>query len=327
MLPLIALTSGEPAGIGPDICIRLAQEDCAARLAILGDPDVFRQRIRMLASGIDLDLIDGIDDASQHVPGRLQLVPVPLAAPVVPGTLDPANAPGVLRMLDLAGRSCVDGHADAIVTAPVHKSVINAAGIPFSGHTEYLAELTGTPRVVMLLAGRDLKVALVTTHLPLAAVPAAITPATLLATLEIVDHDLRLRFGIARPRMLVLGLNPHAGEDGVLGTEERTTIRPVLESLRERGFDLRGPVAADTAFTPDSLADRDVVVAMYHDQGLTPLKARHFGEVVNITLGLPIVRTSVDHGTALSLAGTGRARHQSLRAALDQAIALARPPA
>jgi 4-hydroxythreonine-4-phosphate dehydrogenase len=225
-------------------------------------------------------------------------------------------------MLELAARACMAGSADAMVTAPVQKSTINEAGIPFSGHTEFLAELTGTPRVVMLLASDRLRVALATTHLPLAEVPAAITRADLTTTIGIIDRDLRTRFGFARPRILVLGLNPHAGENGVLGSEEVTTIRPVVEELRDRGIDLRGPVAADTAFTARSLAQCDVVLAMYHDQGLAPLKAQHFGEIVNITLGLPIIRTSVDHGTALDLAATGRADHRSLRAALEQAIAL-----
>jgi len=322
MPPLIALTSGEPAGIGPDICIHLALETSNARLAFLGDPDLFEQRIRMLGTQTTLAVINSIDAVDQHIPGRLQLVPVPLMADVVPGQLNPANARSVLAMLELAAFACLDGTASAMVTAPVQKSTINAASIPFSGHTEFLADLTHTPRVVMLLASKSVRVALATTHLPLSQVPAAITQESLSSTLEIVDKDLRQRFGVAQPRILVLGLNPHAGEDGVLGTEEQTTIQPVIEKLRARGLDLRGPVAADTAFTANSLADCDVVVAMYHDQGLTALKARHFGEIVNVTLGLPIIRTSVDHGTALALAGTGQAQHQSLHAALEQALTL-----
>lgn len=322
MQPLIALTSGEPAGIGPDICIRAALDGCDARLAVLGDPDLFAQRSRDLGIDTEIRIIDRIADAAEHKQGCLQLVPVPLDHPVEAGVLNAANAPGVLAMLRLAARACMDGVADAMVTAPVQKSTINAAGIAFSGHTEFLAELTQTPQVVMLLAAEGLRVALATTHLPLAEVPAAITKASLMTTIEIVDRDFRQRFGLATPRILVLGLNPHAGEDGVLGTEEITTIRPVIDELRAHGLDLRGPVAADTAFTDRSLADCDVVLAMYHDQGLTALKARHFGEIVNITLGLPIIRTSVDHGTALDLAAAGRADHQSLRAALLQAIAL-----
>jgi 4-hydroxythreonine-4-phosphate dehydrogenase len=248
---------------------------------------------------------------------------VPLAAQVFPGQLDPANARGVVRTLELAAKACLAGEAAAMVTAPVQKSTINEGGIPFSGHTEFLAELTGTRRVVMLLASAKLRVALVTTHLPLAAVPGAITREALAGTLRIVDADFRSRFGIARPRITVLGLNPHAGEAGVLGREEIEMITPVVVELRREGLELRGPVAGDTAFTDEALRDCDVVVAMYHDQGLGPLKARHFGEIVNVTLGLPIIRTSVDHGTALSLAGSGEARHASLRAALDFALGLA----
>jgi len=268
-------------------------------------------------------VLDDLSAATPHRPGRLQVLPVALAEPAVPGQLNPGNARAVLAMLDLAVAACLRGEAAAMVTAPVHKSVINAAGIPFTGHTEYLAAQTGVQQVVMLLASAALRVALVTTHLPLAAVPAAITSRHLQATLEIVASDLERRFGIRRPRMLVLGLNPHAGEDGVLGSEELATIRPVVTGLQARGFDLVGPVAADSAFTPASLETCDVVVAMYHDQGLTPLKAMHFGEIVNVTLGLPIVRTSVDHGTALGLAGSGKARHESLRAALDLAVGMA----
>ena len=325
-IPLIALTSGEPAGIGPDICIRLALEAVDARLAVLGDPDAFAARAAELGLRPAIDLIDQIGDADRHAPGRLQLVPVALAEPAVSGSLNPANARAVLAMLDRAADACLESTADAMVTAPVQKSTINAAGIPFSGHTEYLAARTATARVVMLLASDGLKVALATTHLPLAAVPAAITQESLRTTLKIVEQDLRQRFGIARPRILVLGLNPHAGENGVLGSEEQTTIRPVIEALQAEGLTVSGPVAADTAFTATSLAGCDVVVAMYHDQGLPVLKALHFGEIVNVTLGLPIIRTSVDHGTALGLAGTGRATHASLRAAVEFAIKLAQQP-
>lgn len=268
-------------------------------------------------------MLGSIADADLHRPGRLQLVPVPLAATVTAGQLDAANAPAVLEMLAQAADACLRGEAAALVTAPVHKGVINRAGIPFSGHTEFLAERTGTDNVVMLLASRTLRVALATIHLPLAAVPAAITRAGLTTTLTILDHDLRQRFGIARPRIRVLGLNPHAGEDGVLGSEEQSVIGPVVTALRARGLDISGPVAADSAFTPEALADIDAVLAMYHDQGLAPLKAKHFGEIVNVTLGLPILRTSVDHGTALTLAGTGRADHSSLAAALALALELA----
>lgn len=320
--PFIALTSGEPAGIGPDVCCGLALEKIAARLAVLGDPALFAARIRALELDLTIQPIDDIADAPPHRPGRLSLVPVDLAVAAEPGRLDPANARAVVDMLEAGARACMDGRADALVTAPVQKSVINAAGIAFSGHTEFLGALTGA-RPVMLLASPGLKVALVTTHLPLADVPAAITKDSLSSTLRIVDLDLRRRFGYARPRILVLGLNPHAGENGVLGGEERGIIEPVVAELEAEGLNLIGPVSADSAFTETSLARCDVVVAMYHDQGLPVIKAQDFGDTVNVTLGLPIVRTSVDHGTALDLAATGRASHASLRAAVELAIRLA----
>jgi 4-hydroxythreonine-4-phosphate dehydrogenase len=321
--PLIALTSGEPAGIGPDICLTLALDDLDARLAVLGDPAAFAARAAALGLTLAIDRIDAIADAPAHRAGRLALVPVELAVATEPGRPDPANASAVVEMLRLATAACLDGGADALVTGPVQKSVIDAAGIEFSGHTEFLGRLTGAAGPVMLLASPRLKVALVTTHLPLAAVPAAITRAKLGATIRTVDRDLRRRFGLDRPRILVLGLNPHAGENGMLGSEERDTIGPVVAELQVEGLRLIGPVSADSAFTQASLARCDVVVAMYHDQGLPVIKARDFGDTVNVTLGLPIVRTSVDHGTALTLAGTGRASHASLRAAVDLALELA----
>src|SRR5690606_23571352 len=256
------------------------------------------------------------NDAPPHRRGTLVVVPVRTRTAPVPGELDVANAPYVLELLERGCDACVSGAADALVTAPVQKSVITQAGMPFSGHTEFLAERTGAPLPVMMLASEALRVALVTTHLPLSAVPAAITAERLERTCEIVDRDLRRRFGIASPRLLVLGLTPHAGEQGTLGTEERDASAPAIERLSGRGSDVVGPVAGDTAFTRESLERCDVVLAMYHDQGLAPLKALAFGGVVNVTLGLPIVRTSVDHGTALALAGTGRARPDSLLAAI-----------
>jgi len=321
--PLIALTSGEPAGIGPDICLELARAPIAARLVALGDPDLFTARARMLDLPVHLDLVTTLGESRIHQSGRLQVLPVPLEAEVRAGELNRANAPAVVEMLAIAARACLEGTADALVTAPVQKSVINAADIPFTGHTEFLGELTGVTHPVMLLASPRLRVALATTHLPLAKVPSAITRAGLSATIRIVDHDLRSRFGLDHPRILVLGLNPHAGEDGVLGNEEKDTIAPVVAALRAEGLDLTGPVSADSAFTDASLQQCDVVVAMYHDQGLPVLKAQSFGEIVNVTLGLPIVRTSVDHGTALPIAGTGRASAASLRAAVELAIDLA----
>lgn len=251
-------------------------------------------------------------------------MPVPLGAAVTPGVPDSANADYVLATLRRAVRGCREGEFSAMVTGPVHKATINRAGYRFSGHTEFIAAECDTAGPVMMLMNPDLRVALVTTHLPLSAVPAAITRHGLRHVLEVVQGDLRDRFGIAAPHLLVCGLNPHAGEQGYLGREEIEIIEPVLEELRRAGLDLIGPVPADTAFTPESLHGMDAVVAMYHDQGLPPLKARGFGDIVNITLGLPILRTSVDHGTAFSLAGTGRARADSLLAAIDCAGRLSR---
>jgi len=309
-LPLIAVTSGEPAGIGPDLCLMLARHACPARIVVLGDRELLAQRAQQL----------GLDSAG------LDILHVPLRAPCLPGRLDPANAAYVLEMLDRAIAGCLSREFAAMVTAPLHKGVINDAGIPFTGHTEYLAEKTATPRVVMLLAGAGLRVALATTHLALKDVPAAITRASLEATLRILHADLVSRFGIARPRILVAGLNPHAGEGGHMGREEIDVIAPVLEKLRmpeQGGMQLVGPLPADTLFTRNVLAGSDAQLAMYHDQGLAVLKYAAFEDGINVTLGLPIVRTSVDHGTALDLAGTGRADPRSLFAAIDAALALA----
>lgn len=257
--------------------------------------------------------------------GQLAVLPVKLAAPVKPGRLDVRNAPYVLETLRFATQACASGQADALVTGPVQKSVINDAGIPFSGHTEFLAEQTGAPLPVMMLVAGGLRVALATTHLPLSAVPKAITPENLTQVLEILHHDLKTKFGIQKPRILVAGLNPHAGESGHLGHEDDAIIAPVLKRLRRR-MTLTGPLPADTLFTPKYLKDADAVLAMYHDQGLPVLKYAGFGEAVNITLGLPILRTSVDHGTALELAGTGQADAGSLRAAVKLALQLAVKP-
>ncbi len=317
-LPRLILTPGEPAGIGPDLIIRIAQDPLAAQLAVVADPELLAERAAQL--GLPLRLVAASD--ALHVPGSLQVHPVETAAPVNAGHLDPANAGYVLHTLRVAARACLSGAADAMVTAPVHKGVINDAGMPFTGHTDFLAELCGAPLPVMLLAAPRLRVALATTHLPLRAVPDAITHEGLAAVLRIVDGDLRAKFGIARPRILVCGLNPHAGEGGHLGREEIDTIIPVLDQLRAEGLDLIGPLPADTLFTAKGLIGADAVLAMYHDQGLPVLKSSGFGEAVNITLGLPIIRTSVDHGTALELAGTGRADTGSLRAAINAAIEL-----
>lgn len=305
--PAIAVTSGEPAGIGPDICLRLAERTWPARLVILGDRQLMAQRARSLRLNSD----------------ALEIRHVPLVAPCTSGRLDPGNAPYVLRLLDVALAGCGNGEFAAMVTAPVHKGVINDAGIAFSGHTEYLAERTGTPRVVMMLAGAGLRVALATTHLALRDVPNAITRGDLESTMRILHRELQTRFGIARPRILVAGLNPHAGEGGYLGREEIDVISPVLEGLRAEGLDLVGPLPADTLFTRNVLAGSDAQLALYHDQGLAVLKYAAFDQGINVTLGLPIIRTSVDHGTALDLAGSGKASPESLFAAIDAAIDMA----
>lgn len=319
-LPVIAVTSGEPAGIGPELCLRLRAAGLPARLVILADRDMLLARDAAAAS-LPAYQPDAV------TPG-VELLHCPLAAECSPGKLDPANAPYVLALLDRALAGCARGEFAAMVTAPVHKGVINAAGTPFSGHTEYLAEHTGTPRVVMMLAGdtatgTPLRVALATTHLPLRAVADAITPQLLAETLRIVHADMRSKFGIANPRILVAGLNPHAGEDGYLGREEIDVIAPLLDRLRGEGMQLIGPLPADTMFTPPLLAQGDCVLAMYHDQGLTALKYATFGRGINVTLGLPVIRTSVDHGTALAIAGKGIADPGSLFEAVRQAIAMA----
>jgi 4-hydroxythreonine-4-phosphate dehydrogenase len=313
--PTIAVTSGEPSGIGPDICLYLAQRTWNARLVVLGD----RHLISTRAAALGLD------------PDGIEIRHIPLRQPASPGRLDPTNSAYVLELLDFALAGCQSGEYAAMVTAPVHKGVINDAGIAFTGHTEYLADHTGTPRVVMMLAGAGLRVALATTHLALKDVPAAITPAELETTLRILHSDLRSKFGIARPRILVAGLNPHAGEGGHMGREEIEVISPVLDLLRAEGMNLIGPLPADTLFTRKVLAGSDAQLAMYHDQGLAVLKYAAFDEGINVTLGLPIIRTSVDHGTALDLAGTGKASPTSLFAAIDAAIDMAQrreaPPA
>ena len=321
-LPVVVVSSGEPAGIGPDISLALAARPFAARLAVLGDPALLESRARLLGQRVELAPCNDAATVEPHRAGRLQVLPAALATTATAGVLDTRNAAYVLAMLRRATELCLAGSAQALVTAPVQKSVITQSGVAFSGHTELLAELTGAPQPVMLLAGKSLRVALATTHLPLRAVAAALDRAQLESLIRITHRDLRRRFRIERPRVLVLGLNPHAGESGTLGTEEVTIIEPAVRALAAEGLDVIGPVSADTAFTPESLARCDVVVAMYHDQGLPVLKALSFGEIVNVTLGLPIVRTSVDHGTALSLAGTGRARPDSLFAAVELALAL-----
>jgi len=322
--PVIVVSSGEPAGIGPDISLALATRDYAARIAVLGDPELLADRAQALGAAVRITPREGAAAITRHERGVLQVLPVRLAQGVTPGALSTANAPYVLEMLRGATALCLSGAAQALVTAPVQKSVISQAGFKFSGHTEFLAELTGARQPVMLLASAQLRVALATTHLPLREVADSLDSSKLANIVRIVDADLRRRFGIDEPRILVLGLNPHAGESGTLGREEIEVIAPALRMLAAQGLHVEGPASADTAFTRESLARCDVVVAMYHDQGLPTLKALSFGEIVNVTLGLPIVRTSVDHGTALPLAGTGRARPDSLFAAVDLALDMVR---
>ncbi len=323
MLPLY-LTTGEPAGIGIDITLALAtlpEARIDRPLVVLADPSLMLRRARKL--GLAVTLVNYMGQEMPAPLGSLYIRPVELRAPVVDGELNVANAPYVLEQLSVAADACLHGRAAGVVTAPVQKSVINDAGIAFSGHTEFFQERAGVNKVVMMLATRTLRVALVTTHLPLRAVPDAITPETLRQVLSILIEDLQTKFAIAEPRILVCGLNPHAGEGGHLGREEIEVIEPVLAEFRAAGFDVGHALPADTLFTPRLLEGSDAVLAMYHDQGLPVLKALGFGEAVNITLGLPFIRTSVDHGTALALAGTGKAEAGSLVVALQLANELA----
>jgi 4-hydroxythreonine-4-phosphate dehydrogenase len=317
---VVALTPGEPAGVGPDLAIQLAQQPPACALVLIADPALLAERAKLLHLPFAARDWKGRESAGQGV----YLLPVKTARPVSAGRLDTANAAYVIETLKSAVGGCVSGEFDALVTGPVHKGNINDAGIAFTGHTEFLSEASGAAQPVMLLACASLRVALVTTHLPLAAVPRAITRERLTAVIEVLHADLRQKFGIADPVILVCGLNPHAGESGHLGREEIEVIEPVIKSLATRGLRLRGPVPADTAFIPSQLQGVDAVLAMYHDQGLPVLKHHDFAHTVNVTLGLPFVRTSVDHGTALELAGTGRADSSSLHAALKLAIELAK---
>lgn len=324
MSPLrIGLTTGEPAGIGPELAVQLAQDAQDHEIVAIADPQLLQSRADTLGLPLTLHSFDPGQAARPSAAGELSVLPCSLAVPAEPGSLNPANARYVLETLQQAVDHCTRGSLDAMVTAPVQKSVINEGGVAFSGHTEFLAERTGTGRVVMMLATESMRVALATTHLPLAEVPAAINRELLEEVISILHQDLQRKFGIPRPRITVLGLNPHAGEAGHLGREEIEVIVPTLEALRQRDFELIGPLPADTAFNPDKLKQSDAVLAMYHDQGLPVLKYAGFGNAVNITLGLPIIRTSVDHGTALDLAGSGRADCGSLRYALRCAIDMA----
>ena len=321
---LFALTPGEPAGIGPDLCLLLARVAQPHALVAIASRTLLAERAQQLGLNIQLLDVGPGNWPQQPAPAAsLYVWDTPLGTPVQGGQLDQSNAAYVLETLSRAGQGCLDGHFAGMITAPVHKGVINQAGIAFSGHTEFLAELTATEQVVMMLATHGLRVALVTTHLPLKDVAAAITPERLARVTRILDHDLRTKFGIPRPRILVCGLNPHAGEGGHLGREEIEIIEPTLEQLRGEGIELIGPLPADTLFTPKHLEHCDAVLAMYHDQGLPVLKYKGFGAAVNVTLGLPIIRTSVDHGTALDLAGSGQIDCGSLQVALETAYQMA----
>lgn len=320
MQPLY-ITSGEPAGIGVDICLDLSEATYARPLVVLADKTLLQQRARQLKKSVQF--IDYQQQQTAAPRGSVYVQHIALAEPVVAGQLNPNNAAYVLAQLTAAARACMSGEAVGVVTAPVQKSVINEAGIAFSGHTEFFQDYAGVPRVVMMLATHTLRVALVTTHLPLKDVAAAVTPTRLTQVLDILLHDLKTKFAIAAPKILVCGLNPHAGEGGYLGREEIEVIEPVLAAYRASGVNVGYALPADTLFQPKYLKDADAVLAMYHDQGLPVLKSQGFGEAVNITLGLPFIRTSVDHGTALDLAGTGCASSSSLYVAVELALQLA----
>ncbi|OQP34363.1 MULTISPECIES: 4-hydroxythreonine-4-phosphate dehydrogenase PdxA [Pantoea] len=318
----VVITPGEPAGIGPDLAIQLAQQSWPVELVVCASPQLLRERAALL--GLPLTLRDyqpGVAAQPQQA-GTLTVLPVDTAQPVTPGVLQPANSPYVLATLARACDGCLNGEFAALITGPVHKGVINDAGIPFTGHTEFFADRAGGHRVVMMLATEELRVALATTHLPLKDVSAAITHASLREVITILHRDLQQKFAIAQPHIFVCGLNPHAGESGHMGREEIDTIIPALDSLREQGIQLTGPLPADTLFQPKYLQHADAVLAMYHDQGLPVLKFQGFGRAVNITLGLPFIRTSVDHGTALELAGLGQAEPGSFITALNLAITM-----
>jgi 4-hydroxythreonine-4-phosphate dehydrogenase len=319
--PVLAVTPGEPAGIGPELLLKFCHEHSGFRIIAVADPALLRQTARTLR--IDTPVRDWRPGDDVRA-GELACLPVSLETPVTPGELDPLNAPYVIETLRRAVGLVRESHAGALVTGPVHKGVINESGFPFTGHTEFLASLAGIPRVVMMLAAPGLRVALASTHLPLRAVADAIRPDTLEAVIRITHTALCEQFGLERPRLQILGLNPHAGEGGHLGREEIDIIAPVIERLRAEGLEVEGPVPADTAFNPPRIADCDAVVAMYHDQGLPVLKHMGFGRSVNITLGLPFIRTSVDHGTALDLAGSGTADTGSLAEAVRVAAKMAR---
>ncbi len=322
IIPRVAVTPGEPAGIGADLCVLLSQSEFQCQPVIYCDPVLIKSRAQQLGFSVNLSSVDFTKPAIRPATGQLFVVPVSVSNPVKTGIIDPINSSYVLDALTQATHACMNGDCHSLATGPIHKAVINDAGIEFSGHTEFLGELTGGT-AVMMLASPSMRVALLTTHIPLSRVVEHITGERLRTVLSILHQELKSRFGIADPRILVCGLNPHAGEGGHLGREEIEIIEPTLEQLRQQGMTLIGPLPADTVFTPQHLQQCDVVLAMYHDQGLPPLKQTGFGQAVNVTLGLPIIRTSVDHGTALDLAGTGAIDTGSLKVAIDLATKLA----
>ena len=318
--PTLILTAGEPAGVGPDLCVQIAQKELPCKLIVIADKNLLRDRAKIMQCSLEL-LDYSLATIDNHKPGSLQVLHVPLEKPSIPGVLDSTNSRYVLKILQRAVEGCCSGEFDAVVTTPVHKGVINDAGIAFTGHTEYLSQLTNS-QVVMMLVGGGMRVTLATTHLPLKDVTKAITPIKLEKKLRLINHDLITNFLITSPRIVVAGLNPHAGESGHLGSEEMEIIIPVLNKLRSEGINLIGPLPADTLFNPIYLKNYDCIFAMYHDQGLPVLKHASFGKGVNVTLGLPIIRTSVDHGTALDLAATGQTDPGSLQAAIEMAVTL-----
>ncbi|WP_174849762.1 4-hydroxythreonine-4-phosphate dehydrogenase PdxA [Yersinia artesiana] len=316
----IVITPGEPAGVGPDLVVALAQQDWPVELVVCADPALLLARASQLNLPLQLREYQPDNLALAQRAGTLTILPVKIAAEVIPGQLDVKNSHYVVETLAKACDGAISGEFAALVTGPVQKSIINDAGIPFIGHTEFFADRSHCSRVVMMLATEELRVALATTHLPLLAVPDAITQTSLHEVISILDHDLKTKFGISHPQIYVCGLNPHAGEGGHMGHEEIDTIIPALDALRQQGVNLIGPLPADTLFQPKYLQHADAVLAMYHDQGLPVLKYQGFGRAVNITLGLPFIRTSVDHGTALELAATGSADVGSFITALNLAI-------
>ncbi len=321
-IPRLAVTSGEPCGIGPDLIIQLTKNPFLAELIVIADKKMMQQRSEQLSIPVTFtDYVSALPRSVNAV-GEIKIINTPCAAPVTAGVLNKENAEYVLETLKIATNGCLSNEFDAMVTPPLHKGIINESGVAFTGHTEFLAELTQAELPVMMLAADNLRVALATTHLPLKDVSAAITKESLTQVISILNHDLIHKFGISNPHILICGLNPHAGEDGHLGMEEIDTIQPVINALKDQGMNLSGPLPADTLFTPKYLDTADAVLAMFHDQGLPVLKHVGFGHAINITLGLPIIRTSVDHGTAIDLAGTGKASSGSMVAAINAAIKL-----